>query len=489
MNLSNNISVNLKKTLSLEGVSWSTPAYSIMDEKFGILIAADTSGAISAYDIENEKLIWRRYFNARISASPMLVDVNYDGVEEVIIGTENGDLLCLDLNYGETIWCSVCGKAIRSTAAFADIDQDNNIKIFITGFGTHMYCLEGATGEKIWKKYLPKHEFFRGSKLGAVSSPLIADVDLDGELEVVVGIRSRRLYCLNAKNGEIKWFAPLDYDPDSSPSFAVINRKPMVFFGGGEHTSGQGDNSIIALHGNDGSIAWKTSVHGGLDSCPIISDIDNDDNLEIVICSLADASCYALKAESGEIVWQYKFGPTNNCEHDDNNICRKKGENYLTQRAICRSYTTPLILNSEFNSQKVIIVGSNNGKFVILSGASGAELFGYQSTGLIRGSPIFIPQKQNNQGYIVIVSGDKIYLFAIQEYTAEWRMFKGRGDHLGLVTDDLKYTCQINLHKQNFTYIRLFWHWIIIDLFRYLIFQLDYKLLRRIGLKILNYYY
>lgn len=478
----------VNSSFMLNGVSWSTPAYAKVNNA-EILVTADISGVVSSFDINSGEKLWDVSLNARVTASPTLVDVNQDSLDEVIIGAEDGYLYCLNITNGNVLWRQKCGSSIRATAAIADVNGDGRLEVLISGYGTRMYCLSANRGEILWVSYLPKHEFYRSSKIGAVSSPLIADVDLDGNYEIVVGIRSSRLYCLDARNGSIKWFCPLRYDPDSSPSFAVVGGKPLVFFGGGEHTGGDGDNAIICLNGNNGSIAWRTIVNGGLDSSPVLTELNNDGELCVIICSLADASCYALNAQSGKILWRYQFGPTDVCEHDENNICRLISKRYFTEDAVCRSYSTALILKNTDDGHKLVCVGSNNGEFVILDGKSGEELFVFYAGGMVRGSSIFIPKTNSHDSYIAAVIGDKLALFDCPGYHADWRMFKGEPTHLGQTDQCLRHELIQNLPAQKFTWMRLIWHWLVVDFFRYTIFQLEHKVLSKFGIKLFNYYY
>ncbi|PCJ88889.1 MAG: hypothetical protein COA54_01270 [Thiotrichaceae bacterium] len=473
-------------TLQLGSETWSTPAIKTKYATFdSVIVACDRKGNVVAFDGSSGEKVWSFNALATITASPVLIDLSED-LTVVIIGDEKGLLRALTLDNGEVLWQTRCGKAIRSTVA-----ADNKTKtLYVGGYGAWFFCINAITGSIYWNKYLPKHEFFRGTKQGVVSSPLLADVDLDGELEVVTGMRSRRVFCMSAKTGTFKWFREFKYDPDSSPSFAVVDGKPLVFIGGGEHTSGAGDNSVFALHGNDGSVCWKTKVGGGLDSSPVIADINGDGRLEVVITSLADASCYALDAASGKIIWRYKFGPTKYCRHDEKNICKLNGTDvYFTGDAICRSYTTPLIADLDNDGKFEVVVGSNNGQLVILSGETGSILWTVDTEGMIRGSPVLADISNDGINELLVCSNDKILIYQTSSKGPAWPMFKGNAQHTGWLNPDLSLPSGLNLPKQRYLWVKLIWYWLIKDLFRYFIFQFDRRVLKPFGLHILDYYY
>lgn len=475
------------KTLQLGGETWSTPAVKVGYAKFSsVIVACDRGGDVIAFDGSSASQIWRLNFSSVITASPIIVDISSESAV-VIVGDERGMLTALKLECGSIIWSIRCGKAIRATAA---ADENTNT-LFVGGYGAWLFKVNTLNGSVLWKKYLPKHEFFRGTKQGIVSSPLLADVDLDGELEVVTGMRSRRMFCMSAGTGTFKWFHEFKYDPDSSPSFAVVNGVPLVFIGGGEHTGGAGDNSVFALRGNDGSVYWKTEVCGGLDSSPIIADINGDGQLEVVITSLADASCYALDAASGEILWRYKFGPTKNCCHDSHNVCRPQGSNtYFTGNAVCRSYTTPLIADINNEGHLEIVVGSNNGQLVMLNGRTGEPVWSEDTGGMVRGSPVLADIDNDGTNELLICSDDRLLIYKTKSKDKSWPTFKGGARHTGWLHSELASPSNNKqLPGQRFLRVKLVWYWLIKDFFRYLLFQFERRVLNPFGIRIFDYYY
>ena len=487
----------------LPGESWSTPIFlrdykQIDSEKEqdetltsdqGLIVAADKSGTLSAFELESGYCLWSIKLDIGFTASPKSLDVKggeYDC--RVFIGGESGVFYCVNASDGSIVWQTrLCGK-IRSTAAIGSVSGLDNVCLYVAAYGARLYALNTEDGSVIWSSYLPKHELHRGTKIGVVSSPLLADVDLDGELEIVIGTRSRRIFCFSAKSGKLKWFRELKYDPDSSPSFAMQGKHPVVFVGGGEHTSGYGDNALICLQGNNGKLAWKADVGGGMDSCPVIGDVDGDGKDEVVIASLADASCYAFSAMSGEVKWQYRFGPTQYCTHTKSNVCTKAdGSPYFTENAICRSYSTALPLKSLEDDSIDLCFGSNNGKLVVLKGKDGKENWCFQGEGFFRASPIGF--NANEGCFVVAISKSTLHIFQSKNYRADWPMFKGGASNLAEYPRFSQKTQQVKLPGQRFLHVKLFWHWIVVDAFRYTLFQLENRVFNKFGFKLRKYYY
>jgi outer membrane protein assembly factor BamB len=392
------MNINFTKIQKLESESWSTPAFCSISNS---LILCDRSGFVYCIDINTNKQSWRINLGNKITASPILADINSNNSNEIFIGTEDsGNLYCVDIN-GKIIWKQNCGFSIRSTVRVVKNKIIDKTYIIVAGYGNYLHKLDGLNGQLIWKKFIGRHLY--SGACGVVSSPLVEDVDNDGRLEVVIGTRNKMVVCLDFYSGKYKWFYPIKSDPDSSPVFKKVGNINYIIIGGGEFVNGLGDLSIHAINGKTGKRIWKKKISGGLDSCPVIEDIDNNGKYEVVITSLADHSCYAFDLISGNIVWQYVFEKAENCVHKKN-ICFTK-DLYRTGDAVCRSYTTPLLYMRQ-NKIFSIWVGSNNGKIIEIDGKNGKAINTINNDKLVRSSIIGL--NSGNDKFLIYVSGNDV---------------------------------------------------------------------------------
>lgn len=461
-------------TLALDAETWSTPALGA-----DRIVAADRSGRIRAWDASGA-VAWEHSTGAEITASPTLATL--DGTPTILIGDHAGAFLAIDLASGEILWRHAFGAMIRATAAVVDIDGE--MAIVLPVYGPRLARLD-ARGRIVYDCALPKNEVYqRGRAAGAVSSPLVADIDGDGRLEVVFGVRSQRVYGCDAETGEILWFRPLAYDPDSSPTLCLSAAgEAQILVGGGEHTAGAGDNGLVALAPSDGRILWRAPAGGGVDGAATVADLGEGEGA--VFCSLGSGSVIAIDL-SGHEVWRTPFGPTADCVHDP--ICRDPEQDYFTGRAVCRSYTTPLVADLDGDGSPEAIAGSNNGVLLVLNAASGAEKARVQTGGMVRGSAVLADLDGDGRCEMAVPSGDRVLIFATQASPASaWPQTKGEPTHLGWRAP--RPVPPARGPAPRGVRARLAWHSTGRDALRFAAFQAERRLLNPLGIRIARYYY
>ena len=202
--------------------------------------------------------------------------------------------ICL-AQYPQILWQVDLDAPSFGSAAVADIDNDNYPEIV---FGTYfndekVYALNAEDGSELWS--------FNTSSCND-ASPVIYDVDLDGQLEVIIPASATCIvYCFNGADGTVEWTRNTGHCMDSPPSIADVDndQKPEIVVG-----TFQG--YVFCLNGENGSIQWQVNLGptSAIESCPNIVDLDNDGQLDIVVAQWAgDYRIYALKGDSGTELW------------------------------------------------------------------------------------------------------------------------------------------------------------------------------------------
>ena len=183
-------------------------------------------------------------------------------------------------------WRLEFGTGWNACPAVADLDLDGYMELLVGSTDGHLYCL-APSGKTLWRVPL-------GGEV--TSSPAVGDVDGDGALEVVIGSMDGSLYCLSP-TGETEWsFATGDSIP-GSPVTADVNND-----GDKEILVGSQDNSLHCLSGT-GQELWKRGTDSWVVGTPAVGDLTGDGSLEIVFGSM-DYSVYVLRGDGSDL-WSY----------------------------------------------------------------------------------------------------------------------------------------------------------------------------------------
>lgn len=168
----------------------------------GVVVVGSSDGYVYAFDIVQEREIWRYQTGNKIWATPSIKD----GI--VYIGSLDKNLYALklfgtDSQVGERLlWKFSTGGAITAKPLVMDG------RVYFGSFDSTFYALNAVSGREHWK--------FEGSRnwywTGAIA---------DGQTLFVPSM-DRKLYALDATTGQVKWTLETDGDLTGSP--VVLSR-------------------------------------------------------------------------------------------------------------------------------------------------------------------------------------------------------------------------------------------------------------------------
>ena len=245
---------------------------------------------------------WSYYVRDTVWSSAALADINEDGWLEVVIGSDisrslgdggrfwvfdrDGNVLSGFPQFvDETIW---------SSPAVGDINGDGHLEMVVgTGFfwqGTPRVYTYDRFGNS-----LPGWPVATGE--GCFSSPALADFEGDGFLEVVIGCEDSKMYAWHYDGTPVTGWAggvqPYDSSHNTSP---FIRSSPIVadYDDDGQLEILFSYRAQIIVMGTDGSLETDDGFHPAnpeyyakypILGSPAIGDIDNDGKLEMAIGS------------------------------------------------------------------------------------------------------------------------------------------------------------------------------------------------------------
>ncbi len=262
------------------------------------------------------------------------------------------------------------------------------------------------------------------------SSPVIADINQDGYLDIVGGTTSGWNVEAMDRFGNFIWTFPWPPKPGapflwpSSPAAADIDNSISgleVIIGNwwlGSVWAFDGDNSdeiddgitvtdwwiYGGIEGIHWDVLWVFQTDGSVVSSPALGDIDNDGQIEVVIGSM-DGKVYILNGKTGALEWSYQTG-----------------SGVASSAAIADLDGDPYF---------EIITGSTDGKVYCLKwdGTTGSVKWTFTTSGSVFSSPA-IGDIDGDGKYDVVVGSDDGNIYALNaDGSLKWNYLTGGAIH------------------------------------------------------------
>ena len=178
--------------------------------------------------------------SGRFSTSPTVVDVDSDGDYEIAVGSNDGELYVL--HHDGTVFAQYdTGDDIRGGISVCDLNNDGQPDLLFGGYDDKIHVWDPVANE-----LLPGWPVDLGFNI--LSEPLIADLDGDGQVEVLAARKTGKIFGLES------------------------------------------DGSMMTN--------FPIAVDGSIESTPAIEDIDNDGDLEIIVGSTSGLEVIDIKSSA-----------------------------------------------------------------------------------------------------------------------------------------------------------------------------------------------
>lgn len=244
------------------------------------VITTDYWGYVYALNAENGSQLWRVDKGTNAFAGPVITpaSINAGTTPDVIVASHgSGSLYALEGSTGAQIWANAsAGDPYYGSPTIANITPDASFEVIACNANNGIvYCLNVEDGSQNWR--YPSSGSIGGS---LYSTPAVADLNGDGDLEIVFGCGNGFVYALNP-DGTLFWSRNLSASISySSAAICDIDgdTRPEVLIG----TAG---NRLYCLNGEDGTILWNYLTGNQITSSPVPVDADGDGNLGVLIGS------------------------------------------------------------------------------------------------------------------------------------------------------------------------------------------------------------
>ncbi len=141
--------------------------------------------------------------------------VALDGTR-VYFGTDNGLVVAAELA-GRVVWKAAASGKVRAAPALADLDGDGQVDVVAGDESGALLALDGKTGHVLWTARTGANEY--GAR-GFVAAPAIADLDGDQHDDVIAGARDGILAAYRGRDGKVLWQISGGSGIHASPSIA-----------------------------------------------------------------------------------------------------------------------------------------------------------------------------------------------------------------------------------------------------------------------------
>ena len=251
--------------------------------------------------------------NGGYTSCPTFADIDGDGDLDALVGSVFGELTYFKntgtatapayaLQVGTANPFNGINVIYTSAPTFADIDGDGDLDAIIgQGNGILRYYKNtGTATAPIYVEQTVAANPFNGIDVGSLSTPTLADIDGDGDLDAIVGASdgtlkyykntgSRTAPAYTVQTGTANPFNGIDVGAYSAPTFADID-------GDGDLDAivGAGDGTLRYYKNISGTIATAyveqtgtanpfNGIDVGFASTPTLADLDGDGDLDAII--------------------------------------------------------------------------------------------------------------------------------------------------------------------------------------------------------------
>jgi hypothetical protein len=243
---------------------------------------------------------WPYHWDDTQFSSPALGDINNDGKVDVVatgdaslggIVNYRGGLIRAISGLGQLLWEYKVNEAVYSSPVIGDVDGDGQPEI-VVGAGD-FYANNGGSTDSNKVFVLDRFGQLKWSRdLGArtLAAPALADFNGDGVLDIGIGTwtgaQAGKIYAIDGGGNNLPNY------PRASGGNLVIGQLSTADFDndGGQDILTATGGGVYCYSGKTGALLFTVKNFGSFQDAPLIEDLDSNGLLDIVIAGSPDNS-------------------------------------------------------------------------------------------------------------------------------------------------------------------------------------------------------
>ncbi len=313
-----------------------------------------------------------------VQTAPVIVDIDGEGSNEVIAGSDDGKLYVLNSD-GTLKWSYSAENKISSSPAIGDVNNDGSLEIVFGSEDMSVYVVDSNGSLQL--------RYNAGGFV--VGTPALKDLDNNGDLEIIFGTFTKDIIVIHHDGTNYGSF-PVNIDESIMTAAAVgdIDNNGLS-----DIIVGTWSDNVWAIDEEGNTLSgFPFSVGDRINSDPALADLSGNSNLEIIVGS-DDAHVYAIRSD-GSIHFDYETGGS---VKSSPAIVELEGSVWLPVIFFGSSddnlygidhegndlFGWPVELSNDVQTSPSMLDLDNDGEFEIVVGTSGGNLFAFNTQGEI----------------------------------------------------------------------------------------------------------
>ncbi len=194
-------------------------------------------------------------------------------------------LTAVDALTGKALWTADLGDNRVNSPVCARM-SDGAWRVFVGSDNGNLYCLDAATGDVRWS-------YTERESVMGTPALWLADKPGGGPDRVYFGSKYGRLRCLDARDGRQLWRFATSHWVDGAPTLARVADRQLLL-------AGSYDTRMYALDATTGAPRWSHRVGGGIYSGGALATHDGADR---VLFSAWDHHLHCVNLADGALAW------------------------------------------------------------------------------------------------------------------------------------------------------------------------------------------